>query len=68
MSGVQRYPGGMPKVAWVCGSCAYELGAGWHPGHLATFHVDECGVCKRQRAVTEPRDYLWNGCNGGNCE
>lgn len=58
----------MPKVAWICGSCVADLGGGTATGHLATFHVGECGVCKRQRAVTEPRDYLWNACRNGECD
>lgn len=67
MSAVQRYPNGMPRVAWICGACVANLGGGNIPNHVGTFHVGECGVCKRQRAVTEPRDYAWNSCSTGDC-
>lgn len=68
---VQRYPGGMPKVAWICASCAKNLGGEFPGGHCATFHVGACGVCGGDKAVTEPSDYIWYssaGCVGGDCE
>lgn len=63
---VARWPNGMPKVAWICEGCAADLGAGQM--HLATFHAGSCGVCRKTKTVTEPRDYVWTGCAGGNCD
>lgn len=60
-------PNGMPMVAWICGACAAEAGGGTDTERCSTMHVGECGVCKRQRVVTEPRDYVWTGCRGGDC-
>ena len=47
------------RVTWICTKCAYENGATWEDGHLATFHDDTCDVCRKVKAVTEPRDFLW---------
>jgi hypothetical protein len=49
------------QLAWICPQCAYDAGARPFPGHLATFHTDECGSCHEQRSVTEPRDFDWRG-------
>lgn len=69
MSGVPRYRDGSPKVSWICGKCVGELGGGVDRTRCSTFHVGECGVCKRERVVTQPRDYVWTACpTGGNCE
>lgn len=45
----QDYP------SWVCGVCAEN--AGGKLKGVATFHVDECGICGSTTSVTEPRDY-----------
>lgn len=40
---------------WVCADCGQRYGR--RPVGLATFHIDKCGVCVQQKAVTQPRDY-----------
>lgn len=54
---------------WVCTDCGTKYGS-WHQGkycgpkvHYATYHVDLCGVCKKEKECTEARDfgYLING-------
>lgn len=40
---------------WVCHDCAIE--AGGTPPECATFHIGICGACKKEKSVTEPRDY-----------
>lgn len=47
------------RVTWICVDCAHEYGARMRPDHLATWHEDTCGVCKRAKTVTEPRDFRW---------
>lgn len=45
--------------AWVCDDCAKAAG-GEHPEvWCSTYHPDECGVCKEQKMVTEPRDWQY---------
>lgn len=40
---------------WVCMECAEN--AGKELRGPATFHVDTCGVCGKEKAVSEPRDF-----------
>jgi hypothetical protein len=40
---------------WVCLDCA--LAAGGRAPTLATFHNDQCDVCKQEKAVSQPRDF-----------
>lgn len=40
---------------WICYECGIEHGRRT-PG-LATWHLDTCDVCGKNRAVTEPRDF-----------
>lgn len=40
---------------WICLDCGSKLGRK-KPG-VATWHIDECGICKKKTAVTEPRDF-----------
>jgi len=47
------------EAAWICVACAVKSGATAIPGHLATYHIDTCGVCKKEVTVTEPRDFWW---------
>jgi len=50
-----------PYPSWVCIDCAInaltEDELKRLNGHLSTFHKDICGVCGKEKAVTEPRDY-----------
>ena len=41
--------------AWVCLDCGTKHGR--IKVGIATWHVDECGVCRNQTLVTEPRDF-----------
>lgn len=46
----RRYP------EWVCMSCVNEIKA--EPvQEISTWHIGLCGVCKRKKPVTEPRDF-----------
>ena len=49
---------------WVCSSCGEQWGRWWEVGkyigpvpHFATFHMNNCDVCKQQKSVTEARDF-----------
>jgi len=42
---------------WVCHVCAASRGARIPPDHIATWHKDECGICKTVTTVTQPRDF-----------
>lgn len=46
-----------PTPEWICKQCAERHCRGMPEGHIATWHVDECGVCGWRVAVTEPRDF-----------
>lgn len=48
---------------WVCTDCGIKYGR-WHQGeysgpnvHAATYHVDQCDVCKKTKNCTEARDF-----------
>lgn len=45
------------EPGWVCLQCAKDRDARMPEGHFATFHVDTCGICNMEVAVTEPRDF-----------
>ena len=47
------------NVTWICHDCAMQFAKVHSDHHVATFHADECGVCKQLKQVTEPRDYAW---------
>lgn len=47
------------SVNWICHACAIKSGARVIPNHVATYHIDTCGVCGEEVIVTEPRDYRW---------
>lgn len=40
---------------WVCADCGRRYGR--REPDYATWHIDECGVCGKEKAVTAPRDY-----------
>lgn len=42
---------------WVCLTCGEKFGRGMPEGHIATWHVDKCGICNQEVEVTEPRDF-----------
>lgn len=48
-----------PNSRWICDDCAKKKGGKEVLGHLATYHVGRCGVCKENKNVTEPRDFKW---------
>jgi len=49
MSVAKEQPG------WVCMQCGSKYGH--RLPRMATWHKDTCSVCKRETAVTEPRDF-----------
>ena len=46
----RRYPD------WICAGCGKRLGRG-ELNKYASWCLDQCGVCKEQKLVTEPRDF-----------
>ena len=49
---------------WICHECGVQWGRWYEDGeylgpnpYCATYHMGECGVCRREKSVTEPRDY-----------
>lgn len=44
-----------PYPAWVCLACGTKHGR--RPVGIATWHIDECGICGETVAVTDPRDF-----------
>jgi hypothetical protein len=42
---------------WICLDCAKKRGARIPVGHLATFNLFKCDICKEIKEVTEPRDF-----------
>jgi hypothetical protein len=48
---VEKYP------EWICHACATELKGRIPTGHIVTWHLGTCGVCKNEISVTEPRGY-----------
>ncbi len=42
---------------WVCQECALANGGRLFPNHVSTIHKGRCGICKKMRWVTQPRDY-----------
>jgi hypothetical protein len=46
-----------PYPDWVCLTCGQEHGKGMPEGHVATWHLDICGICGLHTEVTEPRDF-----------
>jgi len=43
----------------LCITCAGKLGGKADKQHQATWHYAECGCCKAQKEVTQPRDFIW---------
>ena len=39
----------------ICADCGERYGR--RAVGMATFHIDECGICGQEKAVTQPRDY-----------
>lgn len=53
-----------PQPEWVCSSCGEKYGLWWQNDeysgpsrHDATYHVDDCRVCKKHVPCTEARDF-----------
>lgn len=47
----------MHYPAWICTDCAVKNKGKFPKGHIATWHIEECGWCHENKAVTEPKDY-----------
>ena len=45
--------------SWTCHECATNAGGSMPPGHLATWHIDNCDICNIAKPVTQPRDYRY---------
>lgn len=45
-------------INWICLPCAKRAGSKIPDGHMPTWHIYTCDVCKQSRvSVTEPRDF-----------
>ena len=49
--------------SWICFDCGHKYGAGKNMTTESTWHNGVCGICRKEAAVTEPRDFghLKNG-------
>jgi hypothetical protein len=47
---IEEYPD------WVCADCGKRFGNRKDSG-IATWHINECGICGMYKPVTEPRDF-----------
>lgn len=45
--------------SWICTECAVKNGGSMPEDHMATWHMGVCGVCSKEKAVTEPRDFRY---------
>lgn len=43
-------------LKFICNECGTKHGKTGKPD-LATYHMGECGICGKYRALTEPRDF-----------
>jgi len=43
---------------WVCRECGLKASNG-KSFDISTYHKGKCGVCKKVKAVTEPRDFFY---------
>jgi len=52
---------------WICADCAYSLGC---PNRktISCYHLGECGWCKKETAVTQPRDYGYPPFSNNKCD
>lgn len=46
----------MNYPSWICHECGMKHGNGKR-SPVSCWHEGECDICKRETAVTEPRDY-----------
>lgn len=44
-----------PYPMWVCNECAIK--AGGVTSRCSTYHSEKCDVCRKVKAVTQPRDF-----------
>lgn len=49
----------LDDVDYICGKCAEENGGVWPNGHVATFHVGECGKCHKEKSIASVGDWNW---------
>jgi hypothetical protein len=47
----------LTQPEWVCADCGEKYGRRPGATGTSTWHMDECGVCKRQAHCTQPRDF-----------
>lgn len=43
----------------ICLGCAGLLAGKMMENHRVTFHIGTCDCCKQEKAVAQPRDYIW---------
>jgi len=43
----------------ICLGCAGLLGGKMLESHAATMRMAKCGCCKQEKAVAQPRSYIW---------
>lgn len=47
----------LDRQAFICEPCAEDLGREVPEGHMPTWNVNECEVCKEVKEVTQFRDF-----------
>lgn len=45
-----------PYPEWVCTDCGLKASGGYSHS-ISTYHHGICGVCKKEKPVTQPRDF-----------
>jgi hypothetical protein len=46
-----------PYPSWICLDCGQRYGKNPKPTHAMTMHVGRCGICEKDKIVSEPRDF-----------
>jgi len=57
------YPSDENYPTWVCRECGLKASKDMDniplAFQLSTYHIDICGVCGKEKSVTEPRDFWY---------
>jgi hypothetical protein len=46
----------LAKASWCCSDCGNLYGK-YPKGHMSTWHVGKCDICRRSKPITEARDF-----------
>lgn len=45
--------------SYLCDECAEKHGAVWPEGHIASYFMGKCNVCKEQKSLSCTGDWNW---------